>query len=138
MRVFSISMTVLLALTAVGRAQELPPVAPGDWSMYNLNVLGWRYNSAEKSLSPANAGKLEEKWRFPRKDSKEFVGAIHATPIVVNGHVYFGTMVKPAFYKLKPNGEVAWKFRIPAYSNKGALGEKANGASTASTPAPES
>ena len=57
MRVFSISMAVLLALAAAGRAQELPPVAPGDWSMYNLNVLGWRYNSAEKSLSPCKRRK---------------------------------------------------------------------------------
>ena len=125
MRTFSLSMIALLVLAApLARADELPPVAPGDWPMYNLDVLGWRYNAAEKTLSPDNAGKLEEKWRFPPRGSKEFVGAIHATPIVVNGHVYFGTMVKPAFYKLKPNGAVAWKFRIPAYSNKGALGEK--------------
>ncbi len=82
MRTFSLSMIALLVLaTPLTRADDLPPVAPGDWPMYNLDVLGWRYKAAEKIQSPENAGKLEEKWRFPRKGSKEFVGAIHATPI---------------------------------------------------------
>ena len=57
MRTCSMSMIALLVLAAsLAQAGELPPVAPGDWPMYNLDVLGWRYNAAEKSLSPDNAG----------------------------------------------------------------------------------
>ena len=124
MRTCSMSMITLLALASpLARAEDLPPVTPGDWPMYNLDVRGWRYTAAEKNLSPENAGKLEEKWRFPPRGSKEFVGAIHATPIVVNGHVYFGTMARPAFYKLQPDGKLAWKFRIPLGSREGAFGK---------------
>ena len=38
------------------------------------------FNAAEKSLSPANVGKLVEKWRFPAVGSKETIGVVHATP----------------------------------------------------------
>ena len=87
-------------------------IQPEDWSTYNYNVSGSRHNVAEKHLTPANVGKLTVKWQFPPKDSKEKVGAINATPSVVNGYVYFGTSTFPFFYKLKPNGEVAWKFQV--------------------------
>lgn len=79
--------------------------------MYNYDVRGWRHNVAEQRLSPKNVGTLELKWRFPREDSTETVGAINATPTIVNGHVYFGTSTHPKFYKLKPNGQVAWTYQ---------------------------
>ena len=92
---------------------KLPPITDADWSMYNHDVRGWRFNSAEDALSPDNAAKLVEKWRFPSSSSPMTVGAIHATPTVVNGHAYFGTATYPAFYKLKPDGTLAWVYRIP-------------------------
>ena len=52
--------------------------------MYNHDVLGSRYNSAETTLSPANVGTLVEKWRI------DLDAAVHATPIVVDGTVYVG------------------------------------------------
>ena len=92
---------------------QLPQITAADWASYNHDARGWRFNSAEQSLSPDNVATLEEKWRFPTKGSGEKVGAIHATPTVVNGHVYFGTARFPAFYKLKPDGSLAWVYRIP-------------------------
>src|SRR6185436_11924065 len=74
-------------------------VDPNDWPMYNRDVLGTRHNAAETVISPANAGQLVEKWRFPPAGSKESLGIVHAT-VVVNGYVYFGTETSPAFYKL--------------------------------------
>ena len=59
--------------------------------MYNHDVLGSRYNQGEKAIGRDNAGRLEEKWRFPAKGSGQEIGAIHATPVVVDGYVYFGT-----------------------------------------------
>ena len=91
---------------------DLPPITAADWSSYNHDVRGWRFNSAEKTLSADNASKLKEKWRFPAKGSTEKVGVIHATPTVVNGYVYFGTATFPAFYKLKPDGTLAWVYRL--------------------------
>ncbi len=83
-----------------------------DWSMYNYDLLGSRHNRGEQQLGPGNAAQLVEKWRFPPEDSNVQVGVIHATPTVVNGHVYFGTATHAAFYKLAPNGEVKWTFRL--------------------------
>ena len=110
-------LCVLLGATGVN-AQNLsaeakggPSVNEADWSTYNHDVRGWRFNAAEKSLNPSNAHRLIQKWQFPAKGSDATVGAIHATPAVVNGHVYFGTATYPAFYKLKPNGTVAWIYR---------------------------
>ena len=89
-----------------------PPITSADWSTYNHDVLGWRFNSSESKLSPRTAGQLVEKWRFPAEGSSLQVGAIHATPSVVNGHVYFGTATYPAFYKLKPDGTLAWIYHL--------------------------
>lgn len=89
-----------------------PPITKSDWATYNHSVQGWRYNSAEKRLTAKSAAGLTEKWRFPKKGSKDRVGAIHATPAVVNGHVYFGTATYPAFYKLNPDGTLAWVFHL--------------------------
>jgi outer membrane protein assembly factor BamB len=84
-----------------------------DWPMYNYNVAGWRHNAGETAIDNSNAGRLEEKWRFPAKDSDQKIGVIHATPVVVNGYVYFGTATDPAFYKLRPDGKVRWTYRNP-------------------------
>src|SRR4051812_28266433 len=89
---------------AVAAAQD----DPKDWPSYNRDVAGWRFNRGETALSPANAGRLEEKWRFPAKGSGREIGVIHATPVVVDGHVYFGTASYPEFFKLAPDGTVKW------------------------------
>ncbi len=91
-----------------------PSADPADWPMYNHDAAGWRFNSAEHTLSPANVGKLVEKWRFPVADSKETIGVVHATPAVVAGEVYFGTATFPAFYKLNRDGTLCWVYRNPA------------------------
>ena len=79
--------------------------------MYNYDVLGTRHNKGEKALTKDNVATLEEKWRFPRKGSLfQLVGVIHATPVVVNGYVYFGTATFPTFYKLTPDGKVKWVY----------------------------
>ena len=85
-----------------------------DWPTYNHDVLGSRYNQGEKAIGRDNAGRLEEKWRFPAKGSGQEIGAIHATPVIVGGYVYFGTTAAtPTFYKLTPDGKVRWSYRNP-------------------------
>jgi outer membrane protein assembly factor BamB/dienelactone hydrolase len=94
-----------------------PPVSraadAADWPTYNHDPAGWRFNPAEKTLGPANVGRLVEKWRFPEAGSKETIGVVHATPAVVAGEVYFGTATFPAFYKLGPDGKQRWVYRNP-------------------------
>jgi polyvinyl alcohol dehydrogenase (cytochrome) len=86
-----------------------------DWPTYNRDVLGTRHNRGETALDPSNAGRLEEKWRFPARGSDLAIGVIHATPVVVGGYVYFGTATDPTFYKLTPDGKLKWSYRNPAY-----------------------
>jgi hypothetical protein len=89
-----------------------------DWPMYNRDLIGTRHNPGETAIDKSNAGRLEEKWRFPAKSSDLEVGVIHATPIVVDGYVYFGTATDPAFYKLAADGTLRWSYRNPAYEKK--------------------
>src|SRR6516165_6453525 len=66
-----------------------------DWPSYNRDVIGTRHNAGEKAIDKSNAGRLEEKWRFPAKGSDREIGVVHATPVVVDGYVYFGTATDP-------------------------------------------
>jgi outer membrane protein assembly factor BamB len=88
--------------------------------MYNRDVLGTRHSPAETAIGASNASMLEEKWRFPARGSDDEIGVIHATPIVVEGCVYFGTATDPAFYKLAPDGTLVWSYRRTAQKKAGA------------------
>lgn len=106
------SVTGVLA-TRADRAAPPPPAQaddPNDWPSYNCDAVGTRHNPAEKALGTANVGTLVEKWRFPAADAKDAIGVVHATPVVVNGCVYFGTATNPTFYKLTPDGKVKWTY----------------------------
>ena len=84
-----------------------------DWRQYNYDNAGWRFNHAEDQLNADTVAKLEEKWRFPRAGSRDRIGVVHATPVVVDGFVYFGTTrTSPSLYKLTPSGQLAWKYEI--------------------------
>lgn len=94
-------------LLAAADPPRSAPIEPADWPSYNYDALGTRHNRSEKTLPANQVANLEEKWRFTT-----FTGPIHATPIVVNGHVYFGTAgVYPTFFKLTPDGKVRWSYR---------------------------
>jgi polyvinyl alcohol dehydrogenase (cytochrome) len=114
----TLAIVLVLVLWGVSRGAELTVdgetrgVDAKDWPTYNCDVLGWRHNAGETVLSRANVGRLEEKWRFPPKGADFEIGVIHATSVVVNGCVYFGTVNKAAFYKLTPDGKVKWSFPL--------------------------
>jgi glucose dehydrogenase len=105
----TLALAALLASTQFSAACAIDDAR--DWPMYNHDVAGARFNPGETAIGPSNAGRLEEKWRFPARDSQDEIGVIHATPTVVNGYVYFGTATQPAFYKLAPDGKVRWTYR---------------------------
>ena len=90
-------VAVLLAFPAMGIGAD-----PKDWPSYNGGAAGWRYNAGETALGKATAGKLVEKWRFPATGDQRKIGVVHATPVVVDGHVYFGTVTEPTFFCSSP------------------------------------
>ena len=115
-RTFAIGLVLVLWVLPRGAELTLDGETRGvdakDWPTYNCDVLGWRHNAGETALSRANVGRLEEKWRFPPKGADFEIGVIHATSVVVNGCVYFGTVNKAEFYKLTPDGKVKWSFPL--------------------------
>src|SRR5262249_46355418 len=122
--VLVLALTVVL-LPGAARAQD----DAKDWPMYNRDVLGTRHNRAETAIDKANAARLEEKWRFPAKDADLEIGVIHATPVVVDGYVYFGTATDPAFYKLTPDGKVRWSYRrVPRAATSKSAGQNGGNA----------
>ena len=64
---------VAACATGVARAQH----DPKDWPTYNCDVIGSRHNRAEDAIDKSNAGRLDEKWRFPARDSDLKIGVIH-------------------------------------------------------------
>ena len=100
-------VAVFLALPAMSLGAD-----PKDWPSYNGGAAGWRHNAGETALQRGNVGKLVEKWRFPAADDDRKIGVVHATPVVVQGHVYFGTVTDPTFFALKPDGKLNWSYQL--------------------------
>jgi polyvinyl alcohol dehydrogenase (cytochrome) len=110
------ALPAVLLCAALAPASAHAQADAKDWPMYNRDVLGTRHNRGETALGKGNVGGLAEKWRFPAKDSGREIGVVHATPVVVDGYVYFGTAThNPTFYKLTPDGKVRWSYRNPSY-----------------------
>jgi len=111
----SVRRAIIVAglLTSLPAAMAHAQSGGKDWPMYNRDVAGTRFNRGETAINRSNAGQLQEKWRFPAKGSDLRIGVIHATPIVVDGYVYFGTATDPTFYKLTPDGKICWSYRNP-------------------------
>jgi polyvinyl alcohol dehydrogenase (cytochrome) len=97
-------------LAAILLAQE---PTRDDWAQYNYDNRAWRAYQGSTRISPDSARNLVEKWRFPSRESGKSIGAIHATPIVVNGFVYAGSAVEGILYKISPSGVLVWKFPVP-------------------------
>jgi glucose dehydrogenase len=123
-------LALLLALSGSVSAQSK------DWPTYNADPAGWRFNAGEKFLDKSNVGKLVERWRFPVVGSDERIGAVHATPIVVEGCVYFGTVTRPTFYKLSPDGKLLWSYPLANRAVAGGLDIDRTGRETKEAEAP--
>ncbi len=114
-RITFLPMVLILVFGIAAVGQE--PTSE-DWAQYNYDNRAWRFNTAESTLSPESASQLVEKWRFPSRDSSRQVGAIHATPVVVNGFVYVSSAKQGVLYKLSPSGKLVWEFRVPPQNVK--------------------
>src|SRR5215831_16553456 len=66
----AVALLVWLNVSMLAARGQPPSSDRADWPMYNHDPAGWRFNPAEKTVGPANVGKLVEKWRFPAASSK--------------------------------------------------------------------
>src|ERR1043165_2509289 len=67
----AVALVLAPGVSAADPSRAVSRMELDDWPMYNHDLAGGRFNSAEKTLSPANVGNLVEKWRFPAAGSKE-------------------------------------------------------------------
>lgn len=98
--------TGLLLSVASGGGFGKPAGAQGNWSMWQFDSAGSRYNLHETAITPTTVGKLQLKWAFA------FPNAIAASsqPAVVDGTVYVGGR-NGTFYALDAKtGATRWTF----------------------------
>lgn len=80
---------------------------PGDWSTWQKDVHGSRFNGAEHAITAANAGKLKLKWAFAYpKDA----GDPHSQPAIVDGVAYFGAPGGTFYARDAKTGAAKWEF----------------------------
>ncbi len=107
-----------------------------DWPMYNADLSARGTIAARRpSTRPTPAGSRRNGGSRP-KDSDTEIGVIHATPVVVNGYVYFGTATDPTFYKLTPDGKVRWSYRNTRSDAEGQARGSRKGRAVAQPPVP--
>jgi alcohol dehydrogenase (cytochrome c) len=81
-----------------------------DWPSYNGDYTGRRYSGLSQ-ITPQNVAQLREQWVFHAKTP----GVLEATPVVVNGIMYF-TGSNDAFALNAQTGEVLWHYSRPVSS----------------------
>lgn len=121
MRRFSLVLAALCAAVVTAGSAVAAPAASiagpsdfpfsGDWSTWQHDMFGSRYNPTEHTITPATAGQLTLKWAF----AYPFVGngvMAKSQPAVVNGVVYFGSP-DAKFYALDARtGATRWVFDL--------------------------
>src|SRR4051794_36822814 len=83
----------LLASSAFGQALNMAKLMepPTDsWPMYNGDYSGRRYSTLSK-INASNINSLSLAWVYRINAGGSFGGAIKATPVVVDGVMYFTT-----------------------------------------------
>ena len=81
------------------------PVQPG-WTMAGQNVINWRYQPFEDTISRDNVGKLAPKWVFTT------AGDVSATPSVSDGAVYVPDWAGYLYKLNAATGAVIWQVNL--------------------------
>ena len=96
--------TFLTLAAAAVAAPRVAGQAQADWPRFGCDLRNTRFNAAEKTIGPANAGRLKLKWTFD-------AGApIQTTPAVVGDSLYFGAGGGQQFALDARTGKARWKF----------------------------
>lgn len=96
LRRFVVPLGVVLVLAVSARAEPAATTADGDWPAYGRDAGGSRF-SPLADITPANTGKLAPAWTFHTgeiegvKQAKQKNATFEATPILVEGTLYFCT-----------------------------------------------
>ena len=106
LRVVLPALILLSSAGSTARAQALE--APGDWNQFRFGSQHAGVNPNETLLSPANVGGLVRKWSTPIGDT------VFASPTVVDGRVYIGTLGGQVWALDAETGAVLWRRPVDA------------------------
>ncbi len=101
---------ILFTTTALLRAYGETSEESTDWPSAGQNLNNSRFNAAERTISPANVGRLGVKWMF------QTAGDITATPAVDRHHVYFPDWGGKLYSLDRETGQAAWMKSISEYT----------------------
>jgi len=85
----------------------IPESGDEGWSVYGHDAGGSRH-SAARGLTVANAGQLQEAWRYTVDESD---AALEATPIAVGDVVYLCSGTNDVIALSAPTGRELWRYR---------------------------
>jgi alcohol dehydrogenase (cytochrome c) len=89
----------------IGTMQANAESEPGNWLLYGRTYKSWRYSPLTQ-ITPSNAGQLKLAWSL---DTGE-VNAFEASPIVVNGVMYFSTPWNNVLAVDAVTGKQYWRY----------------------------
>jgi polyvinyl alcohol dehydrogenase (cytochrome) len=119
------AITAALAVLTVGAgtagAQVAGCAAPapgGDWPLYGGTLDNHREQTAEKTISPANASALGLAWKVAMPDG----GVIQSTPTVADGCVFTGTDLGDVYAINADTGHVVWSRSLQGGGGNFAVG----------------
>jgi outer membrane protein assembly factor BamB len=99
-------------------------VAPADaqsfvnWTRYLFSAQHTSHNGAAKSITPANASKVAQAWRFKPPPARSGLAGFWSSPVVYNGVIYIGAR-NGRFYAIREKtGVVVWSRFIGYVTNK--------------------
>jgi polyvinyl alcohol dehydrogenase (cytochrome) len=115
-RLLIVAVSALLVAGGTTAAAEPRPAdrggphRPGDWSTWQKDLTGSRFNAAEHRLTPATVGGLKLKWAF----SYPAVPGSHprSQPAVVGDTVYFGSPDGKFHARDARTGAARWTFDL--------------------------
>src|SRR6185437_3285948 len=109
----SLSWLLIASLPAVGSAQE-PPPTPVEWPAYGGDARGSRL-SPLTDITPANVATLMVAWRYSTGEATQEPEpkrstSLEATPIVVDGTLFFSTPLGRVIALDPETGKERWVF----------------------------
>lgn len=91
-------------------AAAAPPEATtSDWPSHGGTTYAWRYSALDQ-INTANVKRLAPAWIFQTGD---YVNALQATPIVIDGVMYLSTAQAEVFALDAATGATRWHYRYP-------------------------
>ncbi|GHE84135.1 polyvinylalcohol dehydrogenase [Streptomyces spiralis] len=108
--VLLLAAALLSTEPATATGDDVDATGSSSWPTFGHDLAQTRYNPAEKTIGPSNAGRLKAKWTYQTH------GDVSATPAVVDGAVYFPDWGGYLHKVDAATGRQIWSYPISDYN----------------------